>query len=100
MFARSAPSWAINVCAHGRPILCADDTAEDANTDAAIRAMRVFAAYLDPEYTEYNFRERGSAIDIVSDWNDYDGRTVGEVIDALIDAAADWDRAHPAGGAR
>src|SRR4051812_36163506 len=41
---------AINICAHGRPILGSEDTAEDTNTDAAIRAMRVFAAYLDPTY--------------------------------------------------
>src|SRR4051812_18776365 len=41
---------AINICAHGRPILCCDDDAQDEDTDAAIAAMRVLAALLYPEY--------------------------------------------------
>jgi hypothetical protein len=91
---------AINICAHGRPILGSDDTAEDALTDAAIRAMRVLAAYLDPEYgTVENPIFKASAIDIVSGWNDHEGRTLTEVVETLNDAAGDYDRAHPAGGA-
>jgi hypothetical protein len=92
---------AINICAHGRPILGSDDTAEDPNTDAAIRAMRVLAAYLDPEYGDAECAAlKVSAIDIVSGWNDFDGRTLAEVVEALNDAADEWDRAHRTGGAR
>ena len=93
---------AINICAHGRPILCSDDAAEDPNTDAAIRAMRVLAAYLDPDYVQNVdiFAYVGSAIDIVSGWNDHEDRTMAEVIETLTDAADDWDRAHTTGGAR
>jgi hypothetical protein len=92
---------AINIAAHGRPILCSDDTADDELTDNAIRAMRVLAAHLYPEYeTVDNFAYKVSAIDIVSGWNDEDGRTLAEVIETLTDAADDWDRAHPTGGAR
>ena len=93
---------AINICAHGRPILCSDDTAEDPNTDAAIGAMRVLAAHLCPEYTETVdvFAYMASAIDIVSGWNDDDERTYAEVIETLTDAAHDWETAHPTGGAR
>jgi hypothetical protein len=92
---------AINICAHGRPILGSDDTAEDAHTDAAIRAIRMFAASLDPEYAATAGTPYGtSAIDVVSDWNDHDGRTLDDVITALTDAADDWDRTHPTGGAR
>jgi hypothetical protein len=33
-------------------------------------------------------------------WNDDKGRTLTEVIEALTDAADDWDRTHHTGGAR
>jgi hypothetical protein len=92
---------AINICAHGRPILYSDDDAQDDDTDAAIVAMRVFAAYLDPDYGNPDpYHGTTSAIDIVSGFNDYDGRTINDVIDALNAAADEWDRLHPAGGAR
>jgi hypothetical protein len=87
---------AINISAYGRAILGSDDDADDANTDAAIKAMRVFAAHIDPEY-DVNVT---SAIDVVGDWNDDQSRTVGEVILMLTDAACDWEAAHPSGGAR
>ena len=92
---------AINIAAHGRPILGSDDTADDQLTDNAIRAMRVLAAHLYPEYgnvDEPTFKV--SAIDIVSGWNDAEDRTLAEVIETLTDAANDWDRAHTTGGAR
>jgi hypothetical protein len=92
---------AINICAHGRPILGSDDTADDAHTDAAIRAMRVLAAYLDPYYADTTGIPYGpSAIDVVSDWNDHDGRTLHDVVTALTDAADDWDSTHQTRGAR
>jgi hypothetical protein len=93
---------AINIAAHGRPILSSDNTADDELTDNAIRAMRALAAYLSPEYanTVEVFAYMAGAIDIVSGWNDEDGRTLAEVIETLTDAADDWDRAHHTGGAR
>jgi hypothetical protein len=92
---------AINIAAHGRPILGCDSTADDELTDSAIRATRVLAAYLYPEYeTVDTFAYQVSAIDIVSGWNDEDGRTLTEVIETLTDAADDWNRAHTTGGAR
>ncbi len=94
---------AINMCAHGRPILCSDDGAQDDDTDAAIVAMRVFAASLDPDYgfgsADYG-QGSSSAIDIVSGWNDDPTRTLDDVVQALTEAADDWDRTHPTGGAR
>ena len=97
-FPRACTLGAINICAHGRPILGSDDTAEDDLTDAAIRAMRVLAAHLDPDYGQPD--NPTSAIDIVSGWNDDDCRTLPDVVDALRDAADDYDRTHPTGGAR
>jgi hypothetical protein len=92
---------AINIAAHGRPILGSDNGADDELTDNAIRAVRVLAAYLYPEYESVdNFAYKVSAIDIVSGWNDDDDRTLAEVIETLTDAADDWDRAHITGGAR
>jgi hypothetical protein len=89
---------AINICAHGRPILGSDDGADDAHTDAAITAMRVLAASLDVDYASGDTSV--SAIDIVSGWNDDHSRTLDEVITALTDAADDWDRTHHTGGTR
>ncbi|BFU43389.1 hypothetical protein [Krasilnikovia sp. MM14-A1004] len=91
---------AINVCAHGRPTLGSDDTADDTLTDAAIRAKRVLAAYLDPEYLTDGLLHERSAIDIIGDWNDQDGMTTELVAASLDDAADDWDRLHTTGGAR
>jgi hypothetical protein len=93
---------AINICAHGRPILSSDDVAEDPYTDAAIRAMRVLAAHLDTDYarTMDIFAYTASAIDIVSGFNDDPDTTDDDAINALTEAADDWDRAHTTGGAR
>jgi hypothetical protein len=95
---------AVNVSAHGQPILSSADGSDDDLTDAAIRAMRVFAASLDPEYSacsaEHPHICDRSAIDIIGDWNDEDGRTLDEVVEALTEAADDWDRIHATGGAR
>ena len=91
---------AINVCAHGRPILCTDDGADDADSDAAITALRVFAAYLDPDYGTDTLFHETSAIDIVAAFNDDPATTLDELVTLLGEAADDWDRAHPTGGAR
>lgn len=89
---------AINICAHGRPILSSDDGTQDDDTDAAIRAMRVFAAFLD---TDYNIGVNDtSAIDIISAFNDNPDTTDDHIILALTEAADDYDRTHPTGGAR
>lgn len=101
-FVPACASGAIMTAAHGYcpPFgwisIDADPTPE---ADAAIRAMRVLAAWLDLEFTP-NSAYCASAIDVIGDWNDYDGRTLDEVIETLTDAADDWDGAHPTGGAR
>jgi hypothetical protein len=95
-------SGAINICVIGRPALAADvsDTDPDESA-AAITAMRVFAAYLDPDYTFHDLTCLGpSAIDVIGDWNDDKGRTLDDVVQALNEAANDWETAHPTGGAR
>src|SRR3954447_26284935 len=63
-FPPACAGGAINIAAHGRPILCSHDGAEDAVTDAAITAMRVFAASLDVDYATGNHDVL--AIDIIS----------------------------------
>ena len=89
---------AINVAAHGRPVLSSLDGTDDDLTNAAILAMRVFAVWLDPDY---KFGINGtSAIDIIGDWNDHTGRIAAEVIEALRDAANEWDGIDPTGGAQ
>jgi hypothetical protein len=97
-FPPACAGGAINIAAHGRPILCADDDADDAVTDAAITAMRVFAASLDADYG--NGTGDTSAIDIIAAFNDNPHTTDTDVIAALNEAADEWDRAHPAGGAQ
>jgi hypothetical protein len=75
------------------------DAGDDPASDAAIRALRVFAAWLDLEYSPNGCYDT-SAIDIIGDWNDYDGRSLDEVIETLMDAANDWETTHHTGGAR
>ena len=88
---------AINICAHGRPILCSDDGSQDADTDAAITAARVLAASLDSDYATGNTAV--SAIDIIAGFNDDPDTTDDDAINALTEAADDYDRAHTTGGA-
>jgi hypothetical protein len=89
---------AINICAHGRPIVNSDDLADDGLTDAAISAARAFAAYLDSDYAA-GVKDT-SAIDIVSAYNDHKDTILAEVVDFLHQAANDWETTHPTGGAR
>ncbi|AEV87182.1 hypothetical protein ACWT_6168 [Actinoplanes sp. SE50] len=99
-FPPACASGAIMTAATGRCLASGVCTLDgDPDTIAAIRALRVFAAWLDLEYTPTGFYET-SAIDVVGDWNDYEGRTRDEVIETLTDAADDWDRLHHTGGAR
>jgi hypothetical protein len=60
------------------------------------RTQRVFAAHLNPCFDP----EQISAIDVIGDWNDADGRTLAEVIANLIEAADTWENTHttPVGG--
>jgi hypothetical protein len=99
-FMSACASGAIMTAATGRCIssFTGDCTHCDEDSEHAkgIRAMRVFAAFLDTEYPTSDT----SAIDVIGDWNDDHGRTLSEVVQALTDAADDWDRAHPTGGAR
>jgi hypothetical protein len=79
--------------------MCTLDGDENPETLDAMRAMRLFAAWIDLEYIP-NASYGTSAIDVIGDWNDYDGRTLDEVIETLTDAADDWDGIHHTGGAR
>jgi hypothetical protein len=97
-FPPACAAGAIGICAHGRPVLCSDDTTDDTASDAAIAAMRIFAASLDGDYA--NGDHSTSAIDIIGSFNDNQTITDTDVILALNEAADDWDRAHPTGGAR
>jgi hypothetical protein len=92
-FPPACASGAINIAAHGRPALCADTDADDAVTDAAITAMRVLAASLDPDYGT----GETSAIDIIAAFNDHPDTTDTDVITALNEAADEWDHLHPGG---
>ncbi|GGQ86744.1 DUF6197 family protein [Couchioplanes azureus] len=89
---------AINAAAYGRCILTATDdtTLFDHDAWGVMSALRMFAACLDPDYDPF----QTSAIDVIGQWNDAEHRTRDEVIQALNEAADDWDAAHSAGGAR
>jgi hypothetical protein len=102
LFPPACASGAIIAAATGTcPVsgLLDTDTADDHDTDTAIRAMRVFADWLDGGYVPVESCPV-SSIDVIGDWNDDDERTLTEVTDALCAAADDWDRAHTTGGAR
>jgi hypothetical protein len=96
-FPAACATGAIRMAIHGN--LAATFTAlpDDSEARALIgKAQRHLAAHLhdwfDPEET--------SSIDIIGDWNDDEGRTLTEVVDALTDAADTWDQAHPLIGGR
>lgn len=102
-FLPACASGAIMTAAHGHcPLYGALPRSADEEPTpealAALTAMRVFAAHLDPEHDLYPLGP--SAIDVIGDWNDDQDRTLDEVVEALTDAADDWDTAHPTGGAR
>ncbi|SCL36826.1 hypothetical protein GA0074692_4460 [Micromonospora pallida] len=67
------------------------------------RTVNVFTHYLDTHHPLPVIDEDGFLVDEHTSpfsWNDDPARTVDEVIKALIGAADEWDRLHPAGGAR
>jgi hypothetical protein len=35
------------------------------------------------------------SLEVISDWNDFEGRTLSDVFTALCSAADEWDRLHP-----
>ena len=55
-------------------------------TGDALPALRVFSAWLDSDYDP----DRANPTEVIGDWNDYSGRTLQEVIDALNAAADDY----------
>lgn len=98
-FPPACTSGAIMTAATGRCLangMCTLDGDEDPETVSAMRAMRVFASWIDLEYTPASCGT--SAIDVIGDWNDYNGRTVDEVVEILTAAANDWDAIHLTGG--
>ncbi|MGK5681341.1 DUF6197 family protein [Actinoplanes sp. URMC 104] len=100
-FPPACTSGAIMSAATGRRLRLgfATDAGDEAGErNAAMRALRVFAAWIDLEYDPLSYST--SAIDVVGDWNDYDGRTRDEVIETLTDAATHWETIHHPGGAQ
>jgi hypothetical protein len=87
---------ALNTAAYGRCLLTADLDTDDSEAWEVLSALRIFAASIDPDYDPF----QTSAIDIIGGWNDATDRTVDEVVQALNEAADDWDTAHPRGGTR
>jgi hypothetical protein len=103
LFPPACTAAAIMTAAHGcwfgNSIGALDVHHEDTNTIDALRAMRVLAAWIDLEYIPTSNYDT-TTIDVIGDWNDYDGRTLAEVIEALTDAANNWDAIYHTGSAR
>ncbi|GAB1692785.1 hypothetical protein [Krasilnikovia sp. M28-CT-15] len=100
-FPPACASGAIMTAAAGRCLAEGIGTLDPDDPEArtALTAMRVFADWLDGGYVPAEGFP-ASAIDVIGDWNDHDGRTLDEVVECLIMAADDWDRIHTTGGAR
>jgi hypothetical protein len=98
-FPPACAAGAITIAAYGRCIasgICTlDDPAEPEHHDA-MHALRVLADYLDGAHNPDSPLEP-SCIDVIGDWNDYPGRTLDEVEEALNAAADDWTAAHTGG---
>lgn len=97
-FVPACASGAIVTAACGSNLSSFFNDADDPQITAAISAMRVLAAWLDVDCDSTPYVT--SAIDVIGDWNDDKGRTLDEVLEALTEAADDWETAHPTGGAR
>jgi hypothetical protein len=101
-FPPACASGAIMTAATGRCLatgMLTLDGDENPETIAVLRAMRVFADWIDGGYLPIEGYP-ASSIDVIGDWNDFADRTLTEVIDALTDAANEWDTIHHTGGAR
>ena len=85
-FPPACAAGAITIAAYGRCIADSLFDLDDPANDDAIRAMRLFAGWLDGTYDPYET----SAIDIIGDYNDHETRTVDEVVDALRTAADEY----------
>jgi hypothetical protein len=103
-FLPACASGAIMTAAHGQCVpngIIRYDETTDPNAAAAAHAMRIFANWLDNDYLPDSIEVLPvSYLDVIGDWNDDKGRTLDEVLQALNDAADNWDRAHPTGEVR
>lgn len=92
-FPPACAGGAICAAATGRPIA---PTALPVTPDAAnaLRTLAAFAGYIEDYDQTGDLTEIGA--DIVADWNDADRRTFTDVKTALLDAADEWERLHPA----
>jgi len=105
-FPPACASGAIMTAATGQCLangICTlDSNGDDTDTITAMRAMRYFADWFNGAEGPFDAYDGlpPSAIDVIGDWNDDPDRTLAEVIETLTDAANDWDRAHPTGGAQ
>ncbi len=76
------------------------DPDHDTNAPLIIGAQVALADDIDPEWHVTDDDCPGGltcALEVISDWNDVDGRTETQVLEALYGAADEWDRIHPQG---
>jgi hypothetical protein len=102
-FPPACATGAITMAVYGHPTdPRGNDPEYDDRADLCNRAMRCLDHFLstgdyvtDPDPFG---RVCPSPIEVVTDWNDEEGRTLDEVTAALTDAADQWDTTHAPGG--
>ena len=102
---RSQPACvagAIRCAVFGHPVDSLYDEIVDVDHDRhavlITAAQKILAIEVDPEWPADSAcpDHDACALEVISDWNDVDGRTIAQVLIALYSAADDWDRLHPA----
>ena len=73
------------------------DPAHDLNAQRITAAQAALADEVDPEWwVESTCTDKSTcALEVISDWNDVEGRTISQVLIALYGAADYWDATHP-----
>lgn len=99
-FPPACVAGAIRCVVFGRPIESIHDTAtphDSHNVALIIAAQRALADEVDPEWSHTSPCQdlNTCSLEVISDWNDVEGRTITDVLIALYSAADDWDRLHP-----
>lgn len=88
-FPPACAAGAIHAATCGRPVYFVDELAQDERL-VSNAAKLVLAAHLGDGRILADY----TPLQVIADWNDVDGRTRAEVIEALRDAADDWDWRH------
>jgi hypothetical protein len=102
-FPPACVAGAIRCAVFGRPVDSLYDEivdpAHEINARLITCAQTLLADEVDPEWrcADPNCSDMPvCALQVINEWNDYEGRTVSEVLIALYSAADEWDRLHPA----